>query len=203
MKQKIGIMGGTFDPIHNGHLIIAQSAADEFDLDQVLFIPTGRSPHKDADEVTDGEKRCVMVQKAISENKKFQLSKIELKNTGTSYTFETLEKLSMKFRDATLYFIMGGDSLKDFEYWREPEQICRFATILAAVRDEIDGPDMDRYISHIKRKYHAKIYKLHSPNYSISSKEIRKRVHDGKSIRYMVPKQVEGFINRENLYLDI
>lgn len=200
-KRKIGIMGGTFDPIHYGHLLIAQSAADEFQLEQVVFIPTGRTPHKADIEVTDGEQRCIMVQKAIADNRNFHLSKLEIKNEEISYTYRTLEKLTREYNDTHFYFIMGEDSLMDFESWRLPDKICELATILVALRDDTDGVRLFDQLELIKEKYQADIYPLHSPNYSVSSRDIRERLRNGQSIRYLVPESVGAYIARENLYL--
>lgn len=199
-QQKIGIMGGTFDPIHYGHLLIAQSAADEFQLDKVLFVPTGKSPHKQEELVTDAEKRCHMVKLAIASNEKFCFCDMEVKNQGVNYTYATLEKLWKLYDNSRLYFIMGGDSLKDFSSWREPGLICKYAVILAAVRDEMAGLEMRETIEELKELYQAKIHMLHSPNFSVSSRSIRERLRNNHSVRYLVPDEVREFIYREKIY---
>lgn len=199
-QQKIGIMGGTFDPIHYGHLLIAQSAADEFDLDKVLFVPTGKSPHKQTELVTEPEVRCEMVKLAIASNERFLFSDIEVNNKETNYTYLTLQKFSKQYPKAKLYFIMGGDSLKDFKSWREPEKICRQAVILAAVRDEMIGQEMREAIQEIRELFHAEIFMLHSPNFSVSSHNIRKRLEKRSSVRYLIPDEVLQYIYRENIY---
>lgn len=201
--KKIGIMGGTFDPIHYGHLLIAQSAADEYDLDQVIFIPNGQPPHKDMQTVTDGNIRCIMVQKAIADNPCFQLSKLEIVNTEVNYTYQTLQKIEKSHPESELYFIMGEDSLKDFEGWREPALICQLATILVAVRDDIQGKELEQYMQHLKQLFQAHIFKLHSPNYSVSSRNIRARIQSGKSVRYLLPEPVKKYIESQNLYRDM
>lgn len=199
-QRKIGIMGGTFDPIHYGHLLIAQSAADEFNLDKVLFVPTGKSPHKQEELVTDAEKRCDMVKLAIASNEKFCFCDIEVKNQGVNYTYATLEKLWKLYENSRLYFIMGGDSLKDFKTWREPARICRYAVILAAVRDEMAGAEMKETIEELKELYQAEIFMLHSPNFSVSSRSIRERIRENRSVRYLIPDEVEEFIYSEMIY---
>ncbi len=201
MQKKIGIMGGTFDPIHYGHLLIAQSAADEFHLDQVLFVPTGKSPHKQTEYVTDAKRRCEMVKLAIASNSKFQLCDMEVNNSETNYTYLTLQKLKKEYSYAKLYFIMGGDSLKDFKGWREPGLICKQAVILAAVRDEVIGEEMEETIEEIKQLFHADIFMLHSPNFSVSSRDIRKRIKEKRSVRYLLPEEVERFIENEQMYM--
>ncbi|MCM1257179.1 MAG: nicotinate-nucleotide adenylyltransferase [Roseburia sp.] len=199
-QKKIGIMGGTFDPIHYGHLLIAQSAADEFKLDKVLFVPTGKSPHKQTELVTEPEIRCEMVKLAIASNEKFVFSDIEIKNSETNYTYLTLQRLSEQYPDAKLYFIMGGDSLKEFKSWREPARICSQAVILAAVRDEMIGQEMREAMEEIREIFHAEIFMLHSPNFSVSSHSIRERLEKQYSVRYLVPDEVLQFIYKEKIY---
>ena len=200
-SKKIGILGGTFDPVHYGHLLIAQSASEEFDLDQVLFLPTGKSPHKMSDQVTDPLIRCEMVHLAIKDNCRFDLSFIEAESREINYTYQTLQKIHEQEENVHLYFIMGEDSLNDFSNWRNPEEICRQASILAAVRNKT-GSDIRSKIEQVSRIYSADIYMLHAPNFSISSREIRERVKMGKSIRYMLPEEVEMFIRQNSLYVE-
>lgn len=199
-QQKIGIMGGTFDPIHYGHLLIAQNAADEFHLDKVLFLPTGKSPHKQEEFVTDAGKRCEMVKLAIASNNRFWFCDMEVKNPEVNYTYATLEKLWERHKNSRFYFIMGGDSLKDFKTWKEPALICKYAVILAAVRDEMAGLEMKETIEELKELYQAEIYMLHSPNFSVSSRSIRERLRENRSVRYLVPDEVREFIYREKIY---
>lgn len=200
-QQKIGIMGGTFDPIHYGHLLIAQNAADEFHLDKVLFLPTGKSPHKQEEFVTDAGKRCEMVKLAIASNNRFCFCDMEVKNPEVNYTYATLEKLWERHKNSRFYFIMGGDSLKDFKTWKEPALICKYAVILAAVRDEMAGLEMKETIEELKELYQAEIYMLHSPNFSVSSRSIRERLRENRSVRYLVPDEVREFIYREKIYM--
>lgn len=197
--KKIGIMGGTFDPIHYGHLLIAQSAAEEFDLDQVMFLPTGKSPHKSFLQVTDPNLRCQMVAEAIDDHPLFYLSKIEVENTETNYTYLTLRKLVNEYPNTQFYFIMGEDSLDDFPRWRNPDEICRLASILVAVRND-SGDSIEEKIAHIRKLYHADMHMLHAPNFSVSSSELRERIQTGKAVRYMLPEKVEAFIRQNSLY---
>lgn len=197
--EKIGIMGGTFDPIHYGHLLIAQSAAEEFALDRVLFLPTGKSPHKSENHVTNKNLRCEMVQIAIKENSNFSISTLEAENTEVNYTYHTLQKLKQIYRETHFYFIMGEDSLDDFSTWKNPKEICRLATILVAVRNE-GGHEIENKIKAAKELYQADMYMLHAPNFSVSSREIRERIRNGKSVHYMLPQEVENFIRQYSLY---
>ena len=199
VSQKIGIMGGTFDPIHYGHLLIAQSAAEEFALEQVLFLPTGRSPHKSEKDVTDPQIRCEMVQIALEDNPKFEISMLEAENTEVNYTYASLQKLKQLYPKAQLYFIMGEDSLDDFPTWKKPEEICRLSTVLVAVIND-KGFGISDKIAEISQMYQADMHMLHAPNFSVSSHDIRKRIHENKSVRYMLPDKVTEYIVQHDLY---
>lgn len=200
--ERIGIMGGTFDPIHFGHLLIAQSAAEEFGLDRVIFLPTGKSPHKSSGQVSSANLRCCMVREAIEGQEIFELSEMEAENTEINYTFRTLQTLTERYPGIHFYFIMGEDSLDDFSHWRNPQIICDLATILVAVRtdNEAVGIGIGEKLAAVREQYHADIYMLHAPNFSISSREIRQRVRQGKSVHYMLPEKVEAFIREHMLY---
>lgn len=198
--RRIGIMGGTFNPIHNGHLMIAENARDQFQLDQVLFIPTGHSPLKHKQKITDASKRCAMVELAISDNPWFFLNKIEVQSQEISYTFLTLEKLKEDYTDAELFFILGADSLFDFEYWRNPERILKNCNILAAYRKHQRQEEFFQHIAYLNEKYPGKFHPLDTPNLEVSSQEIRHRVQQGQTIRYLVPKNVEEYIQEQHLY---
>ena len=138
--RKIGILGGSFDPIHQGHLNIARSAYREFALDEVWFIPAGHSPNKEEAEMTPAQVRAEMTQAAIKNDASFKLSRIEIESSGTSYTYKTLQHLKEQFPEDQFFFIMGADSLDYFDKWRHPEIICQNATVLAAVRDTLELP---------------------------------------------------------------
>lgn len=198
---KIGIMGGTFDPIHYGHLLIAENAADQFGLDQVWFIPTGNPPHKETSNISEAKYRCDMIKLAISGNPKFSLSLREVEDTEVCYTYRTLTALCEEFPENQFYFIMGADSLYEFETWRKPEIICEKAKLLAAVRDYVDEKKLEKQINFLKEKYQAEIFRLTTPNFSISSHNIRARVREGKTTRYLLPENVRKYIAKEKLYL--
>ena len=166
---KIGIMGGTFDPIHYGHLMIAENAAEQFGLDQIWFMPNGNPPHKRNSNITSAEHRCAMVELAIAGNPRFTLSRREVDADGVCYTYETLASLHEECPDDRFYFIMGADSLSEFESWRNPDIICQNAVILAAVRDLTDDGALQDQIRHLTEKYQAEIFRIQTPNFSISS----------------------------------
>lgn len=198
--EKIGIMGGTFDPIHYGHLLIAQSAAEEFDLQQVIFLPTGKSPHKPVDQVTDPALRCAMVEAAIDGNSRFALSALEAESAQISYTYLTLQKFHQIYPDAHIHFIMGEDALEDLPFWKEPKEICRLATVLVAVRGGMKDGIREKIIK-IEKMYAADMHLLHSPSFSVSSREIRERIKTGRAVHYMLPEKVEVYIRQHSLYM--
>ncbi|MCI8484892.1 MAG: nicotinate-nucleotide adenylyltransferase [Lachnospiraceae bacterium] len=199
-RKKIGIMGGTFDPIHFGHLIIAENAREQFALDQVLFIPTGHSPHKQDQYITTAVHRCRMVSLAIYDHPQFVLNKIEIESPEISYTYLTLQKLKEEYINAELYFILGADSLFDFELWKEPELILENANILAAYRGYKHQKNFSVQLDHLNQKYPEKFFPLCTPNFEVSSHNIRDRVCRRQTIRYLVPKEVEDYIREYHLY---
>lgn len=200
--ERIGIMGGTFNPIHYGHLMIAENAREQFSLDKVLFIPTGRSPLKHKQQITDAVHRCAMVSLAISDNPWFELDEIEVHSPEISYTFYTIDKLKVNYNSAEFFFILGADSLFDFESWRNPELILKNCCILAAYRKHQKQEEFLRQIAYLNEKYPQRFYPLDTLNLEVSSEEIRQRVYQGKSIRYLVPNTVEDYIKTHKLYIE-
>lgn len=198
--QKIGIMGGTFNPIHNGHLLIAESAREEFGLDKVLFIPTRHPPHKLNQQITEASHRCNMIELAIKDNPFFELNLIEVQEKRISYTYLTLQNLKKIHPKAELYFILGADSLYDLEKWRKPEEILASCNILAAYRWQEEAPDFQEQMMYLNEKYNAHIYPLHAPAFDVSSSNIRSRICKAESIRYLVPTKVADYIQKTKLY---
>ena len=199
-NKKIGILGGSFDPIHNGHLAIAESAYRDFNLDEVWLIPAGHSPNKDEDKMTSAADRAEMTALAAEDIPHFKLSTYEIDKEGTSYTYLTLSDFKEQYPDTTFYFIMGADSLDYFDAWRHPEIICQKAIILVAVRDDMDLDDIQKKIAHIKEQFHAEIYPLSCQKIDISSSEIRANLLEGKEIYNMVPQSVADYITEHELY---
>lgn len=199
-KVRIGIIGGTFDPIHIGHLIIAQNAVTQYHLDQILFIPTGHSPHKDDKEIEQSAHRLEMIRLSIKNNPDFYFSAMEINATRTSYTYLTLQELHRTYPDWELYFIMGADSLDYLDKWMEPAEICRLATLLVAIRDDLDMNQIKNKAAELKRLYEADIRPIITPNVSVSSHNIRERVAKGEPIRYLVTPEVEEYIAHQCLY---
>lgn len=198
--KKIGILGGTFNPIHNGHLLMAETARCAYGLDEVLLIPSGCSYMKKQSEILPGEIRLEMTRLAASENPYFKESAIEVERNGNSYTFETLKLLKEQNPDAALYYIAGADTLFAMESWKNPEQIFASCVTLAAVRDGWEDDSLAKQAAFLSEKYHADIRMLPSLHIEISSTEIRKRCRQKQSIRYLVPECVRIFLEENGYY---
>lgn len=198
--RHIGILGGTFNPIHNGHLILAQTAKEQFDLEEVWLIPSGCSYMKDSREILPGEIRLKMVSMAIEGNPQFSCSDIEIQREGNTYTFETLEQLHRTFPESCFYFIVGADTLFSMENWKAPEKILDQAIILAAVRDGADMKALQKQVEYLQNKLGGDIRFLHSLQIEISSTLIRENCKNNKSNRYLVPDSVREFLEENGYY---
>jgi nicotinate-nucleotide adenylyltransferase len=193
-------MGGTFDPIHYGHMVAAETARIEHELDHVLFIPTGIPPHKDGRKVTDANLRFAMVEMSIKSNNNFKVSRMEIEREGRTYTIDTLRILRELFPEQELYFITGTDALKELLTWREAEEIIRLAKIVGASRPGYDSQDL---LEKIFRKYPStkdRISQLEIPALAIFPFCFTARVLQNKSIRYLLPEEVRLFIKSHKLY---
>lgn len=199
-KKKIGIMGGTFNPIHIGHLILGQTALEQFQLDKVLFMPTKNPPHKRNDNIVDDAIRAEMVWIAIKDNPHFELSTFEMDREGITYTVDTLIQLTKQNPDEEYYFIVGADSLFYIDRWKEPATIFELSKLLAAVRGQTTNKDMLQKIAELNETFHASVELLNSPNIDISSTVIRERVKNGMEIQYYVVPDVARYIQINNLY---
>ena len=198
---KVGIMGGTFNPIHFGHLILAETAYEEIGLDRILFIPSKNPPHKDSTEVISEEHRLKMVELAVQGNPHFQLSTIELDREGTTYTVDTLAQLTKENPNTDYYFIMGADSLIKLETWKNCQGVLDLCTVVVAGRDDLKTEDIQLKIQYYKDKYGARIITLNMPSYELSSGFLRDRISKGKSIQYYVPEKVKDYILSNFLYM--
>ena len=199
--MRIGIMGGTFDPIHIAHLILGETAWYEFRLDKVLFMPAGNPPHKRSrDGRASNEERSDMVSLAISDNPHFELSLREMNDDGYTYTYRTLEAMHAERPEDELFFIIGADSLFDFDGWREPQRICDQCTLIVATRNHTDDALLDQGIQHVRDLYGARVEKLDTENMDISSSDIRKWAAAGHPLRYYLPEQVERYIRENGIY---
>lgn len=199
-KKRIGIMGGTFNPIHFGHLLLAETAYYQFELDEILIMPTRKPYYKKISNSVTDEDRATMVRLAIEDNEHFHLSKEELEREGTTFTVETLEVLTKRHPDYQYYFIMGADSLYHIESWKEPDKILQMAVIVVADRGSGLSSSLRSQIEYIENKYEAEIHLLNTPILEISSNDIRRRVREGESIRYLLPDRVVNYIYEHRLY---
>lgn len=198
--RRFGIMGGTFDPIHNGHLLTAEFVRDAYALSKIMFIPAARSPFKLDKKVATAQHRLQMTRLAVADNPYFEASDIEMRREGVSYTADTIQELRQRFGEgAELYFITGADAINDLPAWHEPEKLLSSCHFIAATRQ---GTELD--LKHLRAFFgplcDEHIHQLTTPELEISSTNIRERIRDGHSIRYMVPESVEEYIRKEGLY---
>lgn len=198
--KKVGIMGGTFNPIHYGHLLLAESAYEQLGLERVLFIPTKNPPHKTIPGGITQEQRVMMLSMAIRDNPHFELSLIELEREGKTYTADTLTILAKENPDTEYYFIAGADSLMQLHTWKSPEIIFKLCTLAVAGRDDMDKESMLRQADKLKADFGARIVFIDMPVIHISSSEIRARLAAGRSIRYYVHDDVKKYIEENRLY---
>jgi len=196
-----GVYGGTFDPIHYGHLICAQMALEEMDLDQVVFVPAGIPPHKDDQSVAPALDRYNMVVLATQDNPRFVVSRVELERPGPSYTVDTVEELRRVWGDQVdIYFIVGADVVAELPDWHEPERLFQLCQFVAVTRPGYDSVAVEESIRTVQERFHARITLLRTPGTAMSSHEIRARVRSGKSLRYLVPPAVEEYVHSHGLY---
>ena len=199
--MKLGILGGTFNPVHTGHLILAENAYDQLGLDEVCFIPSGVSYLKDTSVIAPAKDRLAMVSLAIEGNPHFSLSTIETDREGDSYTYETLMELKEKDPSCELFFICGADILMSIGTWKKPEKIFELCELVVAPRDEKSITELKEKVSELEKTYDARIRLLHTTDLAISSRMLRERLKDNKSVRYYLPEKVMGYIKEHKLYI--
>jgi nicotinate-nucleotide adenylyltransferase len=196
MSRRIGIMGGTFDPIHHGHLVVAEEARWQFQLDQVLFIPTGQPWQKPVG-VSPAEDRYLMTVIATTSNPAFAASRIEVDNPGPTYTVDTLHRLRAELPDGTgLLFIGGADVVQQLPTWKEPEQVLALAELVVATRPEFDFDGLVQTLPGAA----GRVHRMEIPALDISSHDLRDRVARGAPIEYLVPEGVARYIQKRELY---
>ena len=198
--MKIGIMGGTFDPIHMGHLIVAEAVRMALELDKVLFIPAGEPWMKTDRQINGAPHRVEMIRLAIESNPFFQLSTIEIEHPGWTYTVDTLEQLSKDFDNETrLFLLIGWDGLMNMPKWKAPYRISKMATLVTFPRPGVPEPDIS-VLEESMPGLSERMIKLDGPCIEISSTDIRERLAEGRSVRYLVPAEVERYISAQGLY---
>lgn len=201
-KPRLGIMGGTFDPIHYGHLVAAEMARSEFNLSKVLFIPSGTPPHKIRRDISAAELRYEMVQRAIQDNSNFDISALEIERKGLSYTVETLRIIRQTWPEYELYFITGTDALREIFSWHEVEELLTLIQFIGVARPGFDASDFLLKVQQEYPEIQGRIHYLEVPALAISSTDIRSRVRRGQPIRYLLPEPVRLFIHLHGLYTD-
>ena len=197
---RLGIYGGSFDPVHLGHLLLAETCREACDLDRVLFLPCGQSPHKPRGAIASGQQRAEMLEFAVAGDPRFGVCRIELERSGQSFTVETLRQLRVEQPDRELFFLMGADSLADLPLWREPQAILKLATIVAVNRGHRPPPDWSSLESRLGPIVRDRVRLVTMPAIDLSATEIRERAHAGCSLRFRVPRAVEEYIRQNGLY---
>ena len=192
----LGVLGGTFDPIHLGHLILGEQVREQLGLDRVLFVPSARPPHKLGDRIADAEHRLAMVELAVTSNPHFAVSRRELDRVGPSYTITTIKELRSQGH-GQVYFVLGADAVLDLRSWREPDELLRACQVVAAARP---GFDLSRISRALGAERASRVRVLDIPQIEISSTDLRQRVAAGRSLRYLVPDAVGDYIAEKGLY---
>lgn len=193
-------MGGTFDPIHYGHLAAAEEARELMGLSKVIFVPSGHPPHKDPNELLAAEHRLAMTQLAIADNRAFSVSRVELDREGPTYTIDTLRSLEQQLPDCELVFIAGADMLLDLASWKDPDKILESYHFAAVTRPGWNLSHLPGRLAPLYERYRSHMHILQVPGVAISSTEIRERLQSGRSARYLVPEDVLHYVEKQGLY---
>ncbi len=198
--MKIGVLGGTFDPVHRGHIMVAEAARDSLSLDRLLVVPAGQPPFKGDEPVTPAEHRLAMLRLAVAGMPGVEVSTIEMERPGPSYTVDTIAELSEQYgEDDEIYFVIGWDSLEQLPGWRETERIlgmCKLAAVPRPGWEKPDVPALEEKLPGISQR----VVLLDKPHVDISASAIRKMAADGKSIESLVPESVAEYIKEHKLY---
>jgi len=200
--KRIGIIGGSFDPLHLGHLIIAHDAVEHLGLSKVVFIPAAIPPHKQHVRQVDAGHRLNMLKLALEDDARFSVSDIEIRRGGLSYSVDTVEALGAIHPDADLFLIVGSDTLVELHTWHRVEELLQRCNVATFLRPGIDSLDDIGQKIQVPERYRAKLmdHVIAAHRIGISSTEIRRRVAEGKGIRYLVPPAVEAYIHEHGLY---
>lgn len=202
--MRLGIFGGSFDPVHFGHLLLAEYCREQAQLDEVWFVPAAVPPHKQGREMTADKHRVEMLRLAIGGHEQFILRTDEIDRGGVNYTYETLERIHEEHPDDELFFLMGGDSLQDLPRWRKPERICQLAIPVVVARHGSPPVNFDalRELVSPERLHQIRGHLVDMPLIELSSTDIRARVQRGHSIRFQTPAAVLKYIETQRLYVD-
>ena len=199
LTQHLGILGGTFDPVHHGHLVAASESHYQLGLDRVLFLPAGTPPHKGGRAISTAHHRLRMLELAIAGRSQFGISRLDIERPGPCYTVETLQLLRAKLGPKPrIFFIEGTDSLADILTWHQPERLLELAELAVVERPgiEIDRQALERHLPGLL----ARVHWLRMPHLEISSSDLRARVREDRPISYLLPPAVEAYIQEQGLY---
>ncbi len=201
VEMNIGVLGGTFDPVHNGHLIVAEEAKTQLNLVEIIFVPAGQPWLKAAKPISPAEHRLQMLRLAIADKPYFKLSTIEIERTGPSYTIDTIAELRDKLgSEDEFFFILGWDSLAELPQWREPSRLIKMCYLVAVPRPGYPRPKL-KTLEVIIRGLSQRVMLMKEPEIDISASAIRERVARGLSIRHLVPEPVNRYIKEHRLYI--
>ncbi|MCP4171830.1 MAG: nicotinate-nucleotide adenylyltransferase [Fuerstiella sp.] len=198
--MKLGILGGTFDPVHYGHLVLADTCRNQLSLNQVRLLPAGTPPHKAALKITDGHSRADMLQLAVSGYPEFVVDRREIKHKGPSFTVNTLTAFRNESPDAELFFLMGADSLRDLPTWKDPERILQLANVVAVNRPGLPELTHTQVIQWVGEDLARQVRTVSVPGTNISATDLRQRARDGTGLRFLVPRAVEAYIDEHGIY---
>ena len=198
--MRLGIFGGTFDPVHYGHLLLAETCREQLKLDQVRSVPAATPPHKLDHQISDGHARADMLSLAVSGYPEFVIDRRELKRKGPSFTVDTLTEYAAEFPGADLFFLVGADSLRDLLAWRDPERISKLATVVACNRPGLAALQDEQVVKWVGPEIAARVMTVQMPGTDISASALRERIHSGRSLRFLTPRSVEAFVIEHGLY---
>ena len=199
--KRIAIMGGTFDPIHYGHLVTAEAVRHEYNIERVLFVPAGQPAYKKAEQVSHSEHRYLMTVLATAANPAFHVSRTEIDREGVTYTIDTIKQLKrLCGKDTKIYFITGADAVHQILSWKKSEELLKLCSFIAVTRPGYNTQTLREHVASIKQKYETRLHFLEVPALAISSSDIRKRVGAGKPATYLLPAEVERYILKTGLY---
>lgn len=196
--KRIGIMGGTFDPVHIGHLVAAEEAHAQFELDTVIFMPAGKPAFKEKQQVTPAWHRLMMTELATASNPHFEVSSLEIEREGTTYTIDTIRELKKLYPEAEFFFITGSDAVFDIIGWKDSKELATLVTFIATTRPGYDIEDAKK--RHQESILNFKIEWIEVPALSVSSTDLRERLKAGRPVRYLITRSVFGYILKNHLY---
>lgn len=198
---RLGIMGGTFNPIHHGHLVMAEEVRNNFKLDKVIFVPTGTPPHKNLGQLASAEDRYLMTVLATMTNLCFEVSSLEIERRGVSYTIDTVREFKQIYGQETqLYFITGADAILSIFTWKNVDALLASCEFIAATRPGYCLSELQEKIEAINPDYLKHVHLVEVPGIAVSSTDVRQRIKEGKPIKYLLPETVESYIIKNKLY---